>query len=156
MLEQIGREIVACRKCSDYKRVYADRECVPCPDCAGWDVETRLKILKDATRAGAEKPSIRMVDLSDEEKVLMAKWAVEHQNVHELTLLTWIEGRRYDPKDDPEFLAEARKAFKKWHFLRNETDGPIPDWAKTALATGHVSHLTKNDREYVEALRWQK
>jgi len=153
MLEQIGREIVACRKCSDYKRVYADRECVPCPDCAGWDVETRLKILKDATRAGAEKPSIRMVDLSDEEKVLMAKWAVEHPNVHELTLLTWVEGRRYDPAKDPEFLTDARKAYRKWQFYRHTNEGPLPDWAKNALATGQTGHLTKSEKEYVTSLK---
>lgn len=150
-------EIVACKTCRDFKRVYdGGPVSVPCPECSTWPPEKRIDLLREATRRDAQKPSITESDLSDSEKELMAKWSDAHPNVHKLTLLTWIEGRRYDPKEDPEFLAEARKAFKKWHFLRNETDGPIPDWAKTALATGQTSHLTKNDREYVEALRVQK
>ena len=153
MLEPEARQIYACVTCHDFKRVYAGAKDVECPECKGWPVEKREELLKAATKAKAEKPSIRMVDLSDEETALVATWRVEHPHVHELTLLTWLEGRRYDPEKDPEFLAEARKRFKKWQFLRNSNEGPVPDWAKTAIATGQTGHLSKSDREYVESLK---
>lgn len=153
MLEPSEREIYACRTCHDFKRVHAGNRDVECPECAGWDAEKRDHLLRQATKERAEKPSIRMADLSDDERALVAAWRLEHPNVHELTLLTWVEGRRYDPEKDPEFLAEARKRFKKWQFLRNSNEGPVPDWAKTAISTGQTGHLSKSDREYVESLK---
>lgn len=156
MLEPEDRDIYACRTCHDYKRVHTQKESIECPECKGWDADKRNDLLRQATKARAEKPSIRMSDLSDEERALVAQWRVEHPRVHELTLLTWIEGRRYDPAKDPEFLAEARKRFKKWQFLRNSNEGPIPDWAQFALASGSTAHLSKTDAEYVESLKGQK
>lgn len=156
MLDPKDREIFACRTCRDFRHVYAGKQTIDCPECAGWDEGKRAELLRQATRERAEKPSIRMSDLSDEERALVAEWTMAHPTTNQLTFLTWIEGRRYDPAKDPEFIADARKAFKKWKFLRNAGDGPLPDWAKTALATGHVNHLSKDDREYVESLRGQK
>lgn len=156
MLNPDDRTIVACKTCRDFKKVYSGNHTIDCPECSSWPDGKRDDLLKLATKEVAEKPSITESDLSDEEKSLMASWAIDHPNVHKLTLLTWIEGRRYDPKNDPEFLADARKAFKKWKFLRNAGDGPLPDWARTALATGDVSHLSKDDREFVESLRGQR
>jgi len=147
------RMVYACRTCHDFKKVYIGRDTEDCPECAGWPVEKRKDLLRLATREVAEKPSITESDLSAAEKVLLAEWAVAHPDVHKLTLLTWVEGRRYDPAKDPEFLTDARKAFKKWQFYRHTNEGPLPDWAKTALATGQTGHLTKSEKEYVTSLK---
>ena len=119
------------------------------------DDDLRLKVVRKMfeLRFGEPPPSRRSVDqlrgiegarVRETYKLLAARYGVKWQ------------GRRYDPKNDPEFLADARKAFKKWKFLRNAGDGPLPDWARTALATGDVSHLSKDDREFVESLRGQR
>lgn len=153
MLEPDDRTVFACRTCHDFKRVYAGRKDVPCPECSAWPPEKRDIMLRSATKDKAEKPSIREVDLSDDEKALMKEWQSLHPSVNDLTLLTWIEGRRYDPEKDEAFLAEARKRFKKWQFYRNSNEGPVPEWAQAALATGDMKDLSKNDRDYVESLR---
>lgn len=117
MLEPDDRLVIACRTCRDFGMVYDGPGEKKCPECSGWSDEVRADLLKEATRRAAEKPSITMADLTDEEKALFAEWVVMHPRVHKLTLLTWIEGRRYDPSKDEEFLVEARKRFKKWKFL---------------------------------------
>lgn len=156
MLEPADRDIFACRVCHDFKRVYAGKKDVPCPECSSWNAEQRDAIRRSATRDRAEKPSIRMGDLTAEERAVVAQWRIDHPHAHELTLLTWIEGRRYDPEADPEFMIEARKRFKKWQFLRNTHDGPVSAWAQNALETGNTSGLSKTDKEYVESLKESK
>jgi hypothetical protein len=153
MLEPEQREIVACRTCGDHKRVQAVHESIPCPECKDWPKEKRDDLMRAATRAHAEKPSISETDLSDQEAALVAEWGVLHPGVHRLTLLTWIEGRRYDPAKDPEFLAEARKRFKKWQFLRHSDEGPRPEWVLNAIQTGNTAGLCAADKQYVEDLR---
>jgi len=153
VLNPDDRTIVACKTCRDFKKVYSGNHTIDCPECSSWPDGKRDDLLKLATKELAEKPSITESDLSGEEKALMASWAVDHPNVHKLTLLTWIEGRRYDPAKDPEFLTDARKAFKKWQFYRHTNEGPLPDWAKNALATGQTGHLTKSEKEYVNSLK---
>lgn len=120
MLEPEDREIYACRTCHDYRRVYVGPSETTCQECAGWPEEKRAEVLRNATRDRAEKPSITSADLTDEEKEIFSEWVIQHPHVHKLTLLTWIEGRRYDPAKDEEFLKEARKRFKKWKFLRGD------------------------------------
>ena len=88
-------EIVACKTCRDFGKVYDGPKTVPCPECSVWPEGHRAEMLREATKREAEKPSITETDLSDDERALMAQWAVDHPHVHRLTLLTWIEGRRY-------------------------------------------------------------
>lgn len=146
-------EIHACRTCGDFKKVYDGPRTIDCPECASWPDEKRRDLLRNATREHAEKPSINDSDLSDAEKDLIAEWTVAHPHVHRLTFLTWIEGRRYDPSKDPDFLAEARKRFKKWQFLRHGYEGRRPEWVENAVRTGDVSGLSKADRQYIEDVR---
>lgn len=146
-------EIVACKTCRDFGKVYDGPKTVPCPECSVWPEGHRAEMLREATKREAEKPSITETDLSDDERAMMAQWAIDHPHVHRLTLLTWIEGRRYDPEKDEAFLAEARKRFKKWQFYRNSNEGPVPEWAQAALAAGDMKGLSKSDRDYVDSLR---
>jgi len=156
MLDPEERNIYACNTCHDFKRVYAGKKDVECPECSGWTDDQRTTLRRSATRDRAEKPSIRAEDLTQDERNLVAQWRLDYPLVHELTLLTWIEGRRYDPAQDMVFLSEARKSFKKWQFLRNSHEGPAPEWARNALATGSTGGLSKTDVEYVESLRETK
>ena len=48
------------------------------------------------------------------------------------------------PTGNMVFLSEARKSFKKWQFLRNSHEGPAPEWARNALATGSTGGLSKH------------
>lgn len=77
-------------------------------DCNGcrWIAARRLDRLKAAPAA------IRYGDLTEAERKIFDSWrAAGH---HEMDCLRWIEGQRYDPSKDPEFLAVARPAFKEW------------------------------------------
>lgn len=156
MLDPEERNIYACKACHDFKRVYAGKKDVECPECSQWTDDQRATIRRSATRDRAEKPAIHAEDLTQEERDLVAQWRLDYPLVHELTLLTWIEGRRYDPATDPVFLPVARKLFKKWKFLRNSHEGPAPEWARNALATGSTEGLSKTDAEYVESLKESK
>lgn len=155
MLDPEERNIYACNTCHDFKRVYAGKKDVECPECSQWTDDQRATIRRSATRDRAEKPAIHAEDLTQEERDLVAQWRIDYPLVHELTLLTWIEGRRYDPAKDEEFLAIARKQFKKWQFLRHSGEGPRPEWVRNALATGDLSGLCPADRRYIEELRGQ-
>ena len=115
------REVVhACRTCNDFGWVTDGYKDEKCPECSVWNEDKRVEMLKQAIRRSAEKPSITTADLSDDERATLREWTLKHPEASELTMLTWIEGRRYDPARDQEFLVEARKAFKKWKFLRGE------------------------------------
>lgn len=153
MREPEERGIKACRTCRDFGHVYRGAVTVPCPECSVWPQGKRADLLKLATKELAEKPSITESDLSDEEIALLAEWTTLYPNTHKLTFLTWIEGRRYDPEKDPVFLAEARKRFKKWQFLRNSNEGPVPAWAEHALRTGDYEGLSNIETEYVNSLK---
>lgn len=155
MLESSSREIFACNTCRDFKRVSNGHKDVPCHECNGWPQEKREELLRVATRDRAEKPTIRMADLTAEERDIVAGWRIAHPHVHELTLLTWIEGRRYDPEKDQEFLVEARKRFRKWQFLRHSDEGRRPEWVENALRTGDLGGISTVDRQYIEGLRGQ-
>lgn len=146
-------EIFACKTCRDFGRVDTGHEAILCPECASWPPEKRRDILREATRRDAEKPSITESDLSDAEKLIFAGWMEAYPNVHRLTLLTWIEGRRYDPEKDEGFLAEARKQFKKWQFFRFTREGRAPEWVENALSTGDISGLSKAERQHIEEMR---
>jgi hypothetical protein len=46
------------------------------------------------------------------ERYLILK--VEHPHTSNRTLLSWLEGQRYDPSKDPDFLQDARQKFRDW------------------------------------------
>ena len=148
MLDPEDRVIFGCRTCRDAGRVYIGPREGPCPECSSWPPEKREDMIRAATRAKAEKPSITTADLTDDERELLKEWTLCNPHTSQLTFLTWIEGRRYDPSKDEEFLKEARKKFKKWEFLRfSSTEGPLPARIRHALETGETKHLTSAEKE---------
>lgn len=153
MFDPAERQIFACRTCFDHGWLANGRASVKCPECSGWDEYKRKAAFMAETARRGEKPTISAADLTQEEKDLVAMWEIDHPHTNRLTLLTWIEGRRYDPSKDADFIAEARKKFKKWQFLRNSNEGPIPGWAQEALRTGDYEGLSRTDIEYVQSLK---
>lgn len=117
MLEPDERTIYACRTCRDCGRLMDGPKDIDCPDCSGWGSEQRLAALRAETARRGEKPTISRADLTDEEEEVYTDWRKYHPDVHPLTLLTWIEGRRYNPREDPEFLALCDRRIRKWRFL---------------------------------------
>jgi hypothetical protein len=118
-----------CDKCNDFrfltKRVEARQsDLVPCPVCGPeGDSEHR------ETQASKERyahfretrwterqtgPTISQMDLTPEEFKVYRKYQYEYPNVANRTILSWIEGQRYQPSKDEEFLKDARQKFKDW------------------------------------------
>ena len=117
-----------CSVCNDIRRIAPDRfarESIPCPTC-GCTCERppkgqRLVCSCDGGRRHADLihkrqmdtyPVLKMSDLTEEEVKIVNDWKAQRH--HELDCLRWIEGRRYDPTKDEEFLKEAREEFRKW------------------------------------------
>ena len=154
MLEPDERTVYGCRTCRDFGKVAVGRTEKACPDCAGWNDERReLGRCSDLARRG-EKPSLRMGDLTSAEAALVGEWREQFPHASDLTLLLWLEGRRYRPAEDVEFLALVRKRIAQWQFYRDGShDGIVPSRLRHALATGETKHLTEGERERLAALR---
>jgi hypothetical protein len=98
---------VICFRCDDYRVVQVGHESAPCPAC-GTDEQRRALF-----RERAVMPAISTDSLDETEKDLVREWRA--RGFHELDCLRWIEGRRYDPLKDAEWLKEARAHWKAWH-----------------------------------------
>lgn len=62
-----------------------------------------------------ERPTIQEQDLTAAELVVIAEWRARHPHTAMLTMLGWIEGRRYDPAKDKDFLKEEFELIGQWH-----------------------------------------
>lgn len=106
-----------CGACQDF-RVVAGPEgiagSIPCPAC-GTDEQRRELFLRNKSM-----PQIGIADLTDEEADLFRQW--RFRGHHELDCYRWIEGRRYKPEDDKEFLAEVEIRLAAWRKARDEAD----------------------------------
>ena len=154
MLEPDERMSYGCRTCRDVGRVAVGLAEKPCPDCSGWDEDRRgMALTVDLARRG-EKPILRMGDLSAAELAVVGEWQELFPRASDLTLLLWIEGRRYRPSEDAEFLALVRRRLAKWQFHRDGAhEGVVPSRLRHALATGETKHLTDGERERLAVLR---
>jgi hypothetical protein len=59
-------------------------------------------------------PDLTEIDLTPSEFKVFKKMREENPKVSKLTLLSWLEGQRYDPSKDPDFLQDARQKFRDW------------------------------------------
>ena len=111
-----------CGTCQDFRVVAAPEGTdgsIPCPDC-GTDEKRRLVFTTSKSM-----PQIRLSDLNDEESDLFRQW--RFRGHHELDCLRWIEGRRYDPEKDSEFMADVEKHLAEW---RKGRDQAAAEYAK--------------------------
>lgn len=109
----------ACSTCNDIRRItkrVAAREAdvTPCPTCGNLNSDEYERFRRDAWARDSKPPEITLLDLTADELLTFRRWQAEHPSVSKMTLLSWIEGGRYDPSKDEEFLAEAREEFRKW------------------------------------------
>ncbi len=115
----------ACPTCLDVRRC-VDRGWtdVPCPRCGTLDKDAYERLQADHARRTALMPDITALDLTPEEFELYDDWRKRFPYAHGRTLLSWIEGRRYDPSKDAEFLRDCEAALKRW---RNDPDRITPE-----------------------------
>lgn len=109
----------ACPTCQDCRVVTRwpsarDKDLVRCQKCGLLNDEEYERFRRDAWVRDHTPPEICQLDLAPEEFKTYERMRAEHPNASKLTLLSWIEGQRYDPAKDPEFLAEARVKFREW------------------------------------------
>ena len=87
---------------------------VPCDKCGLLSAEEYDRFRRDAWAAQQTPPSICELDLTTDEIQTFRRMRVDNPHASKTTILTWLEGQRYDPSKDDEFLALARPAFKEW------------------------------------------
>lgn len=146
---------VACPMCSDTARVLVGPREIPCPRCAGWDQETREAAMRAAVARLAVKPGISEADLTAEEFKEFRRLRVEHPQANRLTVLAWIEGRRFNPASDPATVREVERMLAAWRFKRCAFEGPLPAWAEAALR-GEDAPMNDAEREWIEGLRAER
>ncbi len=152
MLNPVERLAFACRTCFDVGKVSFGTHDGECPSCSSLTGGERTARLRADTAQRVSKPGIRESDLTTQEREEFGRLRACHTEAHSLTILVWIEGRRYDPAKDVEFLALCERRLRKWRFLRLTNDGPLPGWAASALA-GAGGDASDVEREWVDSLR---
>ena len=109
----------ACSTCNDtrtlakYPTARKD-DLIPCGACGNLNSDEYERFRRDAWAAAQKPPSICELDLTPEEFVVYQRSRTEHPQASKLTVLAWMEGQRYDPSKDEEFLNQARDEFRKW------------------------------------------
>jgi hypothetical protein len=123
-LDHSGADYVRtlCGLCEDFRRVDAPPgliaasgepiRTVPCPSC-GTDEQRREKFIQSN-----RLPALRISDLTEDEMATFRQW--RGAGHHELDCLRWIEGGRYKPEEDKEFLKECFFKLAEWREARDK------------------------------------
>lgn len=109
----------ACLRCHDVRtvtrRVEArEKDLVPCPSCGTIGDEEYGRFRSNAFIKSHAAPTLCELDLTPEEFAVFKKIREEHPLASKTSVLSWLEGQRYNPAEDVEFLEEARTKFKEW------------------------------------------
>jgi hypothetical protein len=109
----------ACPRCHDVRKLTRslrahDVDLVPCDRCGLLNAEEYERFRRDAWTRNQTPPSICEIDLSASEFVAFKRMRDERPDASKLTVLTWIEGQRYDPANDPAFLTECEAGLNEW------------------------------------------
>src|SRR5271169_3308443 len=108
----------ACPTCSDVRRVTThvrahEGALTPCGKCGNLTDDEYERFRRDAWVRDQKPQEICELDLTPEEFTVFGRLRQEHPKTSKTTILSWIEGQRFDPSKDEAFLVEARKEFKK-------------------------------------------
>jgi hypothetical protein len=113
---------LVCGFCQDFRRVAsppgtvdangAPIRTIPCPYC-GTDEQRREKF-----KQSKSMPEIRVSDLTEDEMATFRQW--RGAGHHELDCLRWIEGSRYKPEEDKDFLKECFFKLAEWREARDK------------------------------------
>lgn len=146
---------VACPACADTVRVLDGPREIPCPRCASWSQEQREAAMRAAVARLAPKPALSEADLTVEEFAAFRQLRIAHPQAHRLTVLAWIEGRRFNPASDPATVREVARMLAAWRFKRCAAEGPLPAWAEAALR-GEEPPMNDAEREWIAGLRAER
>lgn len=155
MLNPVERLAFVCRTCFDVGKVSFGPYDGDCPDCSSLTDGERVARLRADTAHRAPKAEIREADLTIQERDEFARLRSVHPEAHALTVLAWLEGRRYNPSEDPSFMALCARRLAKWRFTRLVIQGPDPGWLRAAMA-GDAVNLNESERELVDSRRAAK
>jgi hypothetical protein len=108
---------LACAVCNDIRRVTKriearENDIVPCPRCGNFNAEEYERFRMDAWVKDQKPPEISELDLNEKEFVVYQRLRKEHPKVSKLTVLSWMEGQRYEAIGDVEFLKEITPLLK--------------------------------------------
>ncbi len=111
-----------CTTCRDARwisptRTARRKELVRCPDCG--DESQRNKLWMNWCRLYDPPADITEKDLTPEEVLVVQGW--RRQNFHMADCLRWIEGRRYDPEKDPQFLEDVKEGMAVYRRITGRT-----------------------------------
>lgn len=111
----------ACLVCDDLRVVQGRFGAAQsCPSCGEMGPESYAAFRRDRYRETRPEPELSILDLTPEEFAVFRAWQVDHAQTSKLTLLSWIEGRRYEPRKDPEFVAEVAARMAELRLIRDE------------------------------------
>lgn len=130
MLNTEERIPYACRACRDIRLVWSGHKEIPCPSCSGLCDEDREARIRAASAERLPKPGIVLLDLTPEEFETYRELLRANPSAHKLTVLSWVEGLRYHPAEDPEFLALVEERMAKWRRRSMAWDGIEPEWVR--------------------------
>jgi hypothetical protein len=87
---------------------------VPCDRCGLIEREEYSRWKREKLKALAKPTGICELDLDEKELATYRLMRVNSPHEDKQTVLSWIEGQRYDPSKDPEFVKDAREKFRAW------------------------------------------
>src|ERR1022692_2902163 len=101
----------ACPLCSDTRRVTThvrahESDIIPCGKCGNLNDDEYERFRLDAWVRDQKAPEICELDLTPVEFERFQKLRQEHPKTSKTTILSWVEGQRYDPSKDEEFLGK--------------------------------------------------
>ena len=107
-----------CSRCHDTRHLTRSArahlsDLAPCPVCGSLPPDEYERFKRDAWSKNHTTPAICELDLNPAEFLAYQRMRAEHPNFSKLTVLTWIEGQRYDPSKDPTFLPEIARLLPK-------------------------------------------
>ena len=108
-----------CSLCGDFRvrtrNARASKsDLVPCDRCGLLTEDEYQRFKRDAWIKNQTPPTICELDLTPEEFKVCETLKALNPHASKATVLSWMEGQRYDPSKDEEFLREARQKFKEW------------------------------------------
>jgi hypothetical protein len=110
----------ACETCNDFRRVECRHKVETCPACGHLVDDAYADLRRGRYRDTHGLPEITVADLSPTEWEEFTRLRTAYPDASKLTVLGWLEGRRYHPRDDPQFLEDAETELVAWLGSRSE------------------------------------
>jgi hypothetical protein len=117
--------------CTCQKRVNGETPSAPCQGCI---MSADLK--HDANRRYYNPTTLCELDLTVGELATLRMMRAAHPNTPKPVVLSWIEGQRYDPSKDEDFVAEVKRELARRNVTAAGQNGAIVGPTATAAPQG--------------------